>query len=199
MADNDINPYAAPNPIEAHKPTVDAASGTSALKPRIRAVLWWCYFAFCALLLAFNLKHLADAAMHSRDWGLAISPLGLVCLIQALGQVSLLGYLCRLPLLRPFFWGLVFFANAGVVLYATFQYFHFIANEDTSQLVAAGNAGRHYAMIAVFILTQLAHLPQLFALWRYSSSSSPVWREPRMRWKGLARKLVDAIAYLRRA
>ncbi len=194
MTERDTNPYAPPKPIEAHQ-SIDAhkrsASPRANALPRLGlgALLWWCYFAVCCWMLAVDITHIV-ALVHFHSVSALMSPFGLVTLIYALGLVGLLCYIRKIPLLNSFFWGLVFVAQLGRALYLLAMTVTGLARLGTIYWSWRG---------AMFIALPLVLLPESFALWRYSSASSPIWKKPRIQWKRLAQRLWDAIQALRRS
>lgn len=181
---NKVDPYVPPKPLE---PSSEARERR--LASRIPTVLWWCFFiGSCAFLVYCAVSLTALALRYQWSWW--VSPLGFRVLLQAIGLVGLFGYLRNIPLFNSFFWGLVFLSRLGFSLYISVK---------LGYLVLTSVEPVPVSVIALTFAPFLLPAPEYYALWRYSSSSSPVWKAPRIRWKTLGRRIGDAIQDLRRA
>jgi hypothetical protein len=188
MTNNSIDPYAPPKPLEP-LPGERKRFRIRRIDSLVPTVLWWCYFAICFGFLVYSVLGVTSLVLN---FGLAtvISPLGFRGLVQALGLLGLFVYLRKIPLFHSFFWGLVFLLQLGVTLFVPAMFiYRFATNEQT---VLGWRT-------AAFFVGLFQPLPQSYALWRYSSSSSPVWEAPRVQWKKLGQRIGDAIQGLRRA
>lgn len=191
MTDNNFNPYTAPEPHEGKNPTIpaksSAASGSPASRSRIVALLWWGYFAYlCTRIVPDFLRLLHVVEYH---WAWIFSPLGFAVLIQGLALIALACHLLRAPLLRPFFWGLVFISLLCLNFYVPAIMGYKLVMDDDVTL---------NQQIADRFLYSILYLPEIFVLWRYSSSSSPAWAAPRIQWKRITRRIVEGIqAFIR--
>ena len=195
MPQDDTNPYAPPNPLEATKPSAPQSEGAKRDRPSLKlgTVLWWAYFAICCWVLCSHGVTLIRV-MHGHPLSWAVSPLGFMVLFQALGLVGLLCYLCRVPLLHPFLWGMIFYADIGLTIYDLVR-----LKQSMDRLGGGLQAIAWMPDVVTYVAFKFAPLLECYALWRYSSSSSPIWKRPRIAWKQLGRRFVDAIRYLRRA
>jgi hypothetical protein len=199
MANKDFNPYTPPNPLEipkppeAPKPPVQSAppvafSGGEHL--RAGTVFWWLYFALCSYAFGGNLLGFVRSILIFQVWNVVLSQVGLALLMQGLALIGLLCYLRRVPLFHSFFWGLVCLGWLALSIYVPLKAISYLSRHDALIFNV-----QVFSFVAVYLL----RLPELYALWRYSSSSSSIWKNPRIQWKTLGRKVVNAILQLRRA
>ncbi len=195
MTKNNINPYAPPNPLDPGKQFAPKEAGDRRDRPKVGvgAVLWWCYFAICCwVFYSHATKLIAFVHTYSISW--VLKPIGFQVQLEMLGLVGLLCYLRKVPLLHPFFWGLLFFAELGFTAYYLIIFAKSVAGLEGGFESIVWT--RQLILLVAFLFSPL---PRCYALWRYSSPSSPIWSRPRIQWRQLAQRLGEIIANMRRA
>jgi hypothetical protein len=188
MTNNSIDPYAPPKPLEPLQGERKRFR-IRRIDSLIPSVLWWCYFAVCFADFAYSAAGLIALSFNYR-WDMLISPLGFKILLQAVGLVGIFAYLRKVPFFNPFFWGLVFLLRLGLTLYVPAMLAYRLALNEEFVITRD---------VIIIFIPMFLPLPEAYALWRYSSSSSPIWEAPRVQWRRLGRRFVEVIQHLRRA
>ncbi|HEX7641938.1 MAG TPA: hypothetical protein VF472_06950 [Burkholderiaceae bacterium] len=191
MTDNNLNPYAPPEPLEeVRKPVASPADRPTKERSRAASVLWWLYFCGYLYLTFLSLRFFARSALGYGHWDFSVNQAALMELVQLLSLAGMFCYLRRIRLLHSFVWGMVAIVWLIVSVYQPALSVFYASSHDVS--IPA-------SQIASLCLVYLMRLPALYALWRYSSTRSPVWKQPRIQWRKHWQRLMEAIVALRRA